>query len=65
MLAALAAFVLIVVLARNRDPSEIAVLGPLLLVSLTATWWLARDLIRTPSNFPEAKPAHGNRIGVE
>lgn len=65
MLAALAAFCLTVVLVRNHDTVEIAVLVPLLLVSLIFTWWLGRDLAHTPSNFPEPKPAHGNRIGVE
>lgn len=65
MLVALAAFVLAVVLVRNHEPVDLALLAPLLLGSLVATWWLARDLIHTPSNFPEPKPAHGNRIGAE
>jgi len=56
---------LAVVLVRNHEPSQIAVLLPLFLLALAVTWWLAVDLIRTPSNFPEAKPAHGNRIGAK
>lgn len=65
MLTVLASFVLTVVLVRNTEPVELMIIGPLLLGALVATWLLARDLINTPSNFPEAKPAHGNRIGVE
>ncbi|MCB0863037.1 MAG: hypothetical protein KDB66_07480 [Solirubrobacterales bacterium] len=63
MLVLLAACELGVVLIRNHDPVEIAVLLPLLWVSVVALWWLARDLVRTPDGFPEAMPAHGNRIG--
>ncbi|MCB0870847.1 MAG: hypothetical protein KDB52_08455 [Solirubrobacterales bacterium] len=62
MLTVLACFVLTVVLIRNHGPAALAVLGPLLLLALGMTWWLARDLLRTPTGFPEAKPAHGNRI---
>lgn len=65
MLAGLAVFELTVVLVRNHGLVDFALLGSLLLISLLVTWWLARDLIRTPSNFPEAKPAHGNRIGTD
>ena len=65
MLVVLAVFELAVVLVRNHEPSQIAVLLPLFLLALAVTWWLAVDLIRTPSNFPEAKPAHGNRIGAK
>jgi len=65
MLVVLAVFELSVVLFRNRDPAAAAVLAPSLLLALLVAWYLARDLIRTPSNFPEPKPAHGNRIGAE
>lgn len=65
MLVVLAAFELTVILIRNTAPVDLAILAPLLLLALVSTWWLARDLINTPSNFPEAKPAHGSRIGVE
>lgn len=65
MLVVLAAFELAVVLIRNHSPADLAVLAPLLLLALGTTWFLARDLIQTPSNFPEAKPAHGNRIGAK
>ena len=63
MLAVLAAFELAVVLFRNHEPTQVALLLPLLCVAAYATWWLVRDLIRTPDGFPEVKPAHGNRIG--
>ena len=65
MLATLACFALTVVIVRNHAPADLAVLAPLLLISLVAALWLARDLVHAPSNFPEPKPAHGNRIGVE
>jgi hypothetical protein len=65
MLVALAVFELTVVLIRNHVLADLMVLAPLLLVALLLTWWLARDLARTPTNFPEPKPAHGNRIGVK
>lgn len=63
MLVVLAVFVLSLVLIRNSGPAGLVLLGPLLALAITTTWWLGRDLINTPSNFPEAKPAHGNRIG--
>lgn len=63
MIVALALFVLVVVMVRNHGPLDLAVLLPAGAVALWANWWLGRDLLHTPSGFPEAMPAHGNRIG--
>lgn len=60
--AGLALFVLSVELFRNHEPVDLAVLIPVFAFSGYATWWLGRDLIRTPSGFPEHMPAHGNRL---
>ncbi|MCB0831273.1 MAG: hypothetical protein KDB54_09135 [Solirubrobacterales bacterium] len=65
MLVVLACFELSVVLVRNREAADIAVLAPILALAAAMAWWLARDLVRTPSGFPDVKPAHGNRIGSE
>lgn len=65
MLVVLACFELVVALIRNHGSLEVALLAPILCLAVFATWWLARDLVRTPSGFPEAKPAHGTRIGAE
>lgn len=60
--AGLALFVLAVELFRNHRAVEVAVLIPTLGLAGYATWWLGRDLIRTPSGFPEYMPSHGNRL---
>lgn len=62
MVAALGLFILGVGLARNHAIAEIAVLVPLFGAVGWAVWWLARDLLHTPTGFPEIKPAHGNRL---
>ncbi len=62
MLVALAGLVLIVGLARNHEPSELAALGGLLVVSALVTRLLARDLRTHPANFPEPTPSHGLRM---
>jgi hypothetical protein len=59
MLVAVAALVLIVGLIRNHEPSELAALGGLLVVSALVTRLLARDLRAHPANFPEPTPSHG------
>jgi hypothetical protein len=55
-------FIAVVALIRNHAPAELAVLLPLLAVTVFLGYWLGRDLLRTPSGFPEALPAHGNRL---
>ena len=62
MLVALAGLVLIVGLARNHEPSELAALGGLLVVSAIVIRLLARDLRTHPANFPEPTPSHGLRM---
>ncbi|MCO5315496.1 MAG: hypothetical protein M9938_04955 [Solirubrobacterales bacterium] len=62
MVASLAVFVLVVEMIRNHGILELAVLVPLLGAAGYAVWWLARDLLQTPSGFPEIMPAHGNRL---
>lgn len=62
MVAGLAVFVLIVELARNHAPVDLALLVPVFAGAGYATWWLGRDLLRTPSGFPEHMPSHGNRL---
>jgi hypothetical protein len=62
LLVALAGLVLIVGLARNHEPSELAALGGLVVVSALATRLLARDLRTHPANFPEPTPSHGLRM---
>ncbi|MDQ2621857.1 MAG: hypothetical protein M3Y45_02330, partial [Actinomycetota bacterium] len=31
-------------------------------LALFLGYWLGRDLLRTPTGFPETMPAHGNRL---
>jgi hypothetical protein len=62
LLVALAGLVLIVGLARNHEPFELAALGGLVVVSALATRLLARDLRTHPANFPEPTPSHGLRM---
>jgi Transposase DDE domain len=62
LLVALAGLVLIVGLARNHEPSELAALGGLLVMSVLVTRLLARDLRAHPANFPEPTPSHGLRM---
>jgi len=62
MVAGLAVFVLLVELTRNHQPIALAVLIPALGVTGYAAWWLGRDLLHTPTGFPEHMPSHGNRL---
>jgi hypothetical protein len=62
MLAGLALLVLVVGGARNHAPVEVALLAGLFGVALTTFGFLARDLRRTPSNFPGAAASHGLRL---
>jgi hypothetical protein len=62
LLVALAALVLIVGLARNHEPSELAALGGLLVLTVLVSRLLARDLRTHPANFPEPTPSHGLRM---
>jgi hypothetical protein len=62
MLVVLAMLVLVVGMARNHAPVELAALGGLLLVAAAAARFLARDLRRHPSNFPDPTVSHGLRI---
>jgi hypothetical protein len=54
MLIGLACFVLVVAVARNHTPSEIAALGGLLALCIVAGRWLMRDLRAHPANFPDS-----------
>jgi hypothetical protein len=62
MMVGLAVFILVVELIRHHMPAEIAVLVPVLGLALGLGYWLGRDLLQTPTGFPEAMPAHGNRL---
>lgn len=59
MLVALAILVICVAAVRNTSPAELAALVALLAVCLGSAHWMARDLRRHPSNFPEPSPTHG------
>ena len=61
-LIALAMLVLVVGLARNHAPEEVAVLGALLGVFVWAARLLLRDLRAHPANFPEPTVSHGLRM---
>jgi hypothetical protein len=62
MMVGLAVFVLLVELVRHHTPVEMAVLAPVLALALGLGYWLGRDLVHTPTGFPEAMPSHGNRL---
>ena len=62
MLVAVAALVLLVALARNHAPVEVAALGGLLAVTALTWQLLLRDLRSTPANFPEPTPSQGLRM---
>jgi hypothetical protein len=62
MLVVLAALVLVVGLARNHAPSELAALGGLLVLTALVIRLLGRDLRAHPSGFPEATPSHAVRM---
>ncbi len=64
MLVGLALFILVIELVRNHAPLELALLVPMFVTTSVLGLWLARDLVRTPSGFPEPKPAHGNRLAI-
>jgi hypothetical protein len=61
LLIGVAVLVLVVGLARNHAPLEAAVLLGVLVVTLAAGRWFARDLRRHPSGFPE--PTASPRLG--
>ncbi|MBK5233877.1 MAG: hypothetical protein JJE13_12965 [Thermoleophilia bacterium] len=61
-LVGLGVMILVVVGIRHHELPELAVLMPLTAVSLLAGWWLAKDLLAHPVDFPEPKPAHGLRF---
>jgi hypothetical protein len=63
MLAGLALLVLVVGAIRNPGMPGIALLVGLLGVALASFGLLARDLRRTPSNFPGVEASHGLRLG--
>jgi len=65
MMVGLALFILVVELVRNHAPRELLVLAPVFVATLALAFWLGRDLVVTPSGFPETKPAHGNRLPAE
>jgi hypothetical protein len=62
MLVVLAMLVLVVGMARNHAPAELAALGGLLLIATAVARFLQRDLRRHPSTFPEPSVSHGLRI---
>jgi hypothetical protein len=62
MMVALAMLVLLVGVARNHAPSELAVLGATLVACVLAGRWLLRDFRAHPSGFPEPAPSHGLRL---
>lgn len=64
MLVALASLVVCVAAARNTAPAELAALGAVLLVAITSARWMAHDLRRHPSNFPDPAPTHGLGLPV-
>jgi hypothetical protein len=61
-LVVLAMLVLIVGMARNRAPAELAALGGLLALTCGAARLLLRDLRTHPANFPEPTVSHGLRM---
>ena len=65
MLVVLAGLVLVVGLARNHEPFELAVLGGLLVLTALVVRLLARDLRAHPSGFPEPTITHGLRMRDE
>jgi len=62
MMVGLGIFILVVELFRHHAPVELALLGPAFALTLWLGYWLGRDLLHTPTGFPEAMPAHGNRL---
>jgi hypothetical protein len=62
MLVLLAAFVLMVGLARNHEPAEAAVLAAALVLCAAVGRWLLRDFRAHPAGFPEPSPSHGLRM---
>ena len=61
MMVALAALVLIVALARNHAPAELAALGVLLVICVGESRFLLADLRRHPANFSDAGDAWPSR----
>jgi len=59
MLVGLGIMILVVAGVRHHTPADLALLVPTAFVSLLAGWWMARDLLAHPVDFPEPKPAHG------
>lgn len=65
LMVVLAVLVLLVAAARNHKPVEAMALMGALGVSLSACWWLLRDLRAHPSNFPQPAASHGLGGGEE
>jgi len=59
LIVAVATLILTVEIARNHAPSELLLLGGLLMISVISARWLLRDLRRHPANFPSPTPSHG------
>jgi hypothetical protein len=62
LLVVLAALVLVVALARNHSPEEVALLVGMLALTLLAGRWLLRDLRAHPAGFPAATVSQGLRL---
>lgn len=62
MMVGLSVFILVIELIRHHAPAELVVLVPVSGLVLGLGYWLGRDLVHTPTGFPEAMPAHGNRL---
>ena len=62
MLIVLAGLVIVVGIARSRQPQEVGLLLVLLAVALGVGRALWRDFRAHPSNFPEPMPSHGLRL---
>jgi len=65
MMVGLALFILVIELVRNHAARDLLLLAPTLVLTLGLAFWLGRDLVISPSGFPETKPAHGNRLAAE
>lgn len=59
LLVGLGLMILVVVGVRHHESTELAVLASATGISLLAGWWLMKDLLAHPVDFPEPKPAHG------
>jgi hypothetical protein len=64
LIVGLAVLILAVEVARNHAPSEIMLLGGLLLLAGFSARWLLRDLREHPANFPAPTPSQGLGFAV-